>query len=477
MMIGLALLLAATSYQCCTCGTCIAIQANDLGTAWAACVATGQNSAWRVIAMQDPVTGVGAAQRYDGCSQMQYQIGGAFDLCGDPCAKKLKADIVVSCWNGNQCQPWSGVLGNCPANWFPSTTPCAAVPTPTPTPQPTAAPTPTATPTPVPLAYTVQQFQTANAIGYTYIQALNMIDGTLWGNGGVCCPGVGDGIGECLFVVDFTQPVPVHREWWCTYRDSSELYETVGPQVAHSDRYRWVVAAMVNRRPAVGALQSEAVASLLVGFGTQSLTDPYITWKSGVGRLLYPENRGVWPLGILDLRGVRWIYAMVMDNFYGQFELWRFQWPDANSTALWDPSTKLAVLTEPLSDIAIDKDGSLVSTVDTTPSKLAGRARGTGPLRWWPTSDATQVKVVRSTDEGRTWAEVTRFNAPVGKFLCGCGWDHKSGGGAVQPWHLVCTISSGKGPDAVPSDWNFADIRVNGAKVPANWTVAPVLWK
>jgi hypothetical protein len=391
-------------------------------------------------------------------------------------AATLHAGTVQSCWQGNVCQPWNDtVFGPCPVGWTPNTNPCPAA---SPTPAPTVAPTATATPTPAPqLPYTVQPVLAASALGYSYLQAPTMIDKSTWGNGGVCCKSPGETAGECEWVIDNNPPIPTYREWWCTYRDSSELYESLGPQVAHSDRYKWVVAMMVNRRPPVGALQSEAAASILVGFGLQSLSEQF-RWPERVGRLFPQEDRGLWPLGILDLRGVRWLYCLVLENFYGRFELWRFAWPDAYSPALWSTTTKLAVLTDPLSEIAIDKDGSLVSTIDTTPAKFARGSKLAGKLKWWPTADSTLVKVVRSTDEGRTWADAgISFAAPAGKFLSGCGWEHTSGGGAVVPWHLLCIMSSGKGPDAVPSDWNLADIRVNGAKVPANWGVTPVLVK
>jgi hypothetical protein len=97
---------------------------------------------------------------------------------------------------------------------------------------------------------------------------------------------------------------------------------------------------------------------------------------------------------------------------------------------------------------------------------------------WWPQSDSTAVKIVRSRDEGRTWVDTgVRINPPAGKTLFGCGWDHRSGGAAVQPWHVVCTIGTGLGPDVTPSDWNLGDVRMTGAKLPAAWGKVPVKWK
>ena len=97
---------------------------------------------------------------------------------------------------------------------------------------------------------------------------------------------------------------------------------------------------------------------------------------------------------------------------------------------------------------------------------------------WWPSQGATKVNVLRSKDEGRTWSDTgIQVAAPTGRMLFGCGWAHKSGGAAEQPWLLLCTIGTGKGPDQMPPDWNGGYIAVVGTKLPAGWGKKPVLWK
>jgi hypothetical protein len=364
--------------------------------------------------------------------------------------------------------------------------PCPAT-TPTPTPTPAATPSPTKTPTPAvtptPYTYTVTEFVKARDLGYTYIMAMTMLDGVVLLTGGVCCPAIGSGIGECLAAIDYTVSPPVHREFVCTYRDSSELWEVVAAQVAHSDVYRWVVAGEHTRRPATGALQASGTASYMWGFGIQSITEPFFSWKSNVGRLLYPEFTKRWPMAILDLDGLRYLYTMTLglEPYTGRFGLQRFSWPGAYHTALYTVTTNLGELAEPLSPIAIDADGSLVATVDVEPTARAARliskpAGVTAGILWYPSAAATKVRVVRSRDQGRTWTDTgIVINAPAGKTLWGCGWDHKSGGAATIPWHLLCVISTGKGPEV--GDWNGASVRFNGAAAPPNFGQKPVLWK
>lgn len=183
--------LNAASFQCCTCGTCLAIEADTVGTAWAACVATGQNSAWRVVAMRDESTGIEAAQRYDGCSKMAALIAKGFDLCTDPCKAVAVRDVVAQVaqfchWPDGTCYALPSPLG-CPTTAAQNAIPC---PTPTPAPNvtPTATATPTAVPTPMNFVYTVQEFLKASDVGYTYSQGLTMEDGVVFGNGGICCP-------------------------------------------------------------------------------------------------------------------------------------------------------------------------------------------------------------------------------------------------------------------------------------------------
>jgi hypothetical protein len=336
--------------------------------------------------------------------------------------------------------------------------------------------------TPTPVTYTVTEFVKARDLGYSYIMSLTMLDGVVFLTGGVCCPGIGDGIGECESAIDYTVTPPVHREFVCTYRDSSEMWEVVAAQVAHSDLYRWVVAGEHTRRAATGALQASGTASYVWGFGIQSITDRFFSWKSHVGRLLYPELMKRWPLAILDLDGLRYLYTMVLslEPYTGKFALQRFVWPGAYNTALYTTTTNLGELTEPLSPIAIDADGSLVATVDVEPTATIARlipkpAGVTAGLMWYPSSAATKVRVVRSRDQGRTWSNTgIVINAPPGKTLWGCGWDHKSGGAATIPWHLLCVISTGKGPEV--GDWNGASVRFNGAVAPINFGQKPVYW-
>ena len=365
------------------------------------------------------------------------------------------------------------------------TIPCPPT-TPTPIPTPSATPTPTKTPipavTPAPFTYTITEFVKARDLGYSYIMSMTMLDGVVFLTGGVCCPAIGSGIGECQAAVDYTVSPPIHREFVCTYRDSAEMWEVVAAQVAHSDVYRWVVAGEHTRRPATGALQASGTASYVWGFGIQSITDPFFSWRSNVGRLLYPEVIKRWPLAILDLDGLRYLYTMILPlDPPGRFALQRFSWPGAYHTALYITTTNLGELVEPLSPIAIDADGSLIATVDVEPTALAARlipkpAGVTAGIMWYPSSAATKVRVVRSRDQGRTWSDTgIVINAPTGKTLWGCGWDHKSGGAATIPWHLLCVISTGKGPEV--GDWNGASVRFNGAVAPVYFGQKPVYWK
>jgi len=395
-------------------------------------------------------------------------------------AQQLYCHELTGCWAhpspfGMQCTT------------TPNTAPCPVT-----TPTPTATPVPTVTPTPPPVSYTITEFLKARDLGYSYIMAMTMLDGALFLTGGVCCPGIGDGIGECLAAIDYTVTPPVHREFVCSYRDSSELWEVVAAQVVHSDLDRWVVTGENTRRPATTALQTSGTASHVWGFGVRSITDPNFRWLGGTGTLISPEPLKRWPLAILDLDGIRYLYTMVLpldSNYYwngqalpmGSFALQRFSWPGAYRTALYTTTTHLAVLKEPLSPIAIDADGSLISTVDVDPPALKLRMRAapagiTVAPMWYPSSAATKIRVVRSRDQGRTWSDTgIVINAPTGKTLWGCGWDHKSGGAATIPWHLLCVISTGKGPEV--GDWNGASVRFNGATVPANFGQKPVIWK
>jgi len=372
----------------------------------------------------------------------------------------------------------------------PNTIPCqVTIPTPTPTPTPTKTPTPAVTPTPY--TYTVTEFLKSRDLGYSYVMAMTMLDGAVFLTGGICCPGLPDPalppgadpnnrLGECQAVIDYAVSPPAHREFVCTSRDSSQMYEVIAAQVAHSDRWRWVVAGENTFRPATAALQVSDQASNVWGFGVQNLTDPWFTWKANVGRVLYPEYARNWPLAILDLDGMRWLYVMRRDLLTQQWSLLRFSWSDAYNMALWTATTQLGAITEALGPIAIDVDGSLVSTIDVESPALKLRMRAapagvTVAPMWYPSSAATKIRVVRSRDQGRTWSDTGMvITAPAGKTLWGCGWEHRSGGAATIPWHLLCVISTGKGPEV--GDWNGASVRFNGAIAPANFGQKPVLW-
>lgn len=393
------------------------------------------------------------------------------------------------CYNltTGQCSPLYPELGitTCPTGWANSNEPCpTSTPGPSPTPTRTVTPTPratlTPTVTPVQASYTITQFLNSRDLGYSYVMAMTMLDSAVFLTGGVCCPGIPPGqssslIGECVAVIDYAVSPPLFREWVCSYRDSAQLWEAVAAQVARSDRWKWVAAGESTFRPATGALQTSAQASNVWGFGVQTLTDPWFTWTANIGRLLYPEYAKNWPLAILDLDGMRWLYVMRLDLLTQQWNLLRYSWPDAYHVALWTATTQLGSITEPLGPIAIDADGSLISTVDVNPLTLKPRMLAAAPT-WYPSSEATKVRVVRSRDQGRTWSDTgIVINAPAGKTLWGCGWEHRSGGAAAIPWHLLCVISTGKGPEV--GDWNGASVRFGNARAPATFGQVPVFWK
>src|SRR3990167_4129184 len=119
-------------------------------------------------------------------------------------------------------------------------------------------------------AQTVTQFLKASDLGYTYVQGMTLIDNELWESGSV--------------------------------------------QVAHSDRYKWVVAGQATRRPAVPALQDAPKAAMIWGFGTNSLTDPWFSWAHSVGHNIFTGfwQGQIWPQGVLDLGGIRYLYAQTL---------------------------------------------------------------------------------------------------------------------------------------------------------------------
>jgi len=341
--------------------------------------------------------------------------------------------------------------------------PCP-VTSPTPIPTPSATPTPTKTPTPAvtptPYTYTVTEFFKSRDLGYTYVQWMSMMNNVVWGNGGICCPGIGDGIGECIFAIDYNVSPPAFRELWCTYRDSTQLWESGSVQVASSDTYKYVVAGVRTYRPATGALQDSFKDGEIWGFGANEIAGPGWQKARGAGTIQHMTGWLFFPQGILDLGGARWLYANVLLKDGGG-GLVRFYWPDAWRAALWDPTTNLSPSNPGGSGIVIDADGSLI----TADSDWSGGNIYTGKT----------VRIWRSKDEGRTWVNTgIHFDARAGKTLFGCGFAHRSGGAALQPLHLLCSEGSGLGPDAKPSDWNTVSVRVTGAAVPSNFGQKPV---
>jgi hypothetical protein len=351
-----------------------------------------------------------------------------------------------------------------------------ATPCPTATPVPTI--TPTATPTPkaeVQPTYTITDLFRADALGYSYVQWMSLMNNVLWGNGGVCCPGIGDGIGECPFLIDYNVSPPAFREIWCTYRDSTQLWETGLLQVASSDEHKWVVTGVRTHRPAVPALQDAFKMGEVWGLGTNNLEQVGgVSWQKTktTGVTFSMQDWLVFPQGILDLGGTRWLYASVGIRGEPRGQLIRLVWPGAYRTAQWDFSSYLskadpAGYNTPITNnwpglngIVIDTDGSLIGTDNDWAS---GNAYGGRFVRLW-----------RSKDEGRTWADTgVKFNARAGKTLFMCGFAHKSGGAALVPWHLICVEGTGKGPDQKPSDWNTVSVRVTGAVVPPNFGQKP----
>ena len=335
--------------------------------------------------------------------------------------------------------------------------------TPNSTPCPTSTPAPTMTPTPKPEVqptYTITPLFTASNLGYTYVQWMSLQNNVLWGNGGVCCPGIGDGIGECIFAINYNVNPPVFKELWCTYRDSSQLWESGSVQVASSDVYKYVVVGVRTYRPATSALQDAFKDGEIWGFGANEIVGSGWQKARGVGAIQHMTGWLFFPQGILDLGGARWLYAnVILKN--GGGGLVRFYWPDAWQIAYWDPTTNLSPTNPGGSGIVIDADGSLI----TADSDWSGGNIYTGKV----------VRIWRSRDEGRTWVNTgIKFEARAGKTLFGCGFAHKSGGAALQPLHLLCTEGGGLGPDKTPSDWNAVSLRVTGATVPPNWGVKPV---
>ncbi len=349
----------------------------------------------------------------------------------------------------------------CGTGWHYDAAPCPSV---TPTPTPTLTPTPTPTPTAPPLVYTITRIlRSTDLAGFNYIMGSTFIDGVLWANGGDCCPGLGDGIGECVISIDYTVTPPAARRWWCTYADTTDLWESGSVQVTHGPLYRWVVAGQATRRPGAWPIVGPWDA-FVWSFGAQTLTDEWFSWQHSVGQatLVEPGFR-FWPLGILDLEGQRYLYAQWMSP-QGEFGVGRWWFPGAGALAQYSRDTFLTLGLKPepplFSGIAIDADWSLIATDG-----------------WWPAAENVVVRVWRSRDAGRTWALTgQQIEAPPGTTLFGCGWIHREGGFAVQPWAFVCNQGTGKGAET--GDWSLVVVRT-GTKpyvLPAALGAKPGAW-
>lgn len=314
-----------------------------------------------------------------------------------------------------------------------------------------ATPTPTPTPTPsvTPVAYTVHEFLRSSDIGRTYIQAMSLFNGVLWGNDGVCCPSIGQGPGECIFAIDYTQPTPAIHEAWCTYRDTTELWESGSVQVDLTD-YGPLVVGGLTRRPADWRLGS---APRNVSMWTMSAGSGNTRWFLQALRRdaqLNPQIYAYFPLGLVRVFGIEYLYAESVD-LAGDIYLKRFFWSEAYGALMWDSAFSPGKRLMHFTSIAVDDDNSLIA--------LTG---------WYPDQTNTTIGLWRSTDEGKTWTNTGQtWEAPAGRTLFGCGFDRTQGGRAVKPFHLVCTIGTGKGPDQMPSDWNAAEIiSEGGASIP-----------
>jgi len=366
-------------------------------------------------------------------------------------------------FDGSNCHAFGPVFGG--TTCAPPSVIVLACPTPTPVPTPTPIPT-----EPQP-SYTIIDFLSPadlpappGSLGgtvETYIQACTMVAGVMWCNVGNCCPPIGDQTGgECAISIGFNLPIPQVRYWWCTYLNSEQLWETGCIQAANSDRDHWVVTGQWTSRPAVEVLKDGWKDSQVWSFGVPALNTPSWFFPQDVVVTAGEVNTDMWPQGILDLGGERWLYVQYMGT-EGQFGIARLLWnrvgPSA-SAASWVSGSKLC--DDPslpmFSGIAIDKDGSLIATSG-----------------WWPSQQNKTVWVYRSRDEGLTWARTgIKFDAPEGRTLFGCGWDHSSGGAAAQPWRLTCTEGDGGGP--TDGNWHEAIVLVNGATVPPNLKTKPV---
>jgi hypothetical protein len=193
-----------------------------------------------------------------------------------------------------------------------------------------------------------------------------------------------------------------------------------------------------------------------------------------------------WPVGILDLQGARYLYSMYMTaDRPDRFLLARFVWLDARHYVTLEREWLLSELAHPISGIAVDVDGSLLATWDeeqagppVVAASMTARTSGISvkPL-WWPSACSRSTHVIRSRDEGRTWQETgITFAGSDGRCVVGCAFAHDGRGAAVQPWLLLCTSTSGKGPAMTPSDWNAAYVAWPGAKLPKSIGQKPIIF-
>ena len=401
----------------------------------------------------------------------------------------LSALIAVGVASGQQlyCHESTGCypLPLPPGMTCSGTVDTVACPAATPTPTPTVAPTATPTPGEPQPAYTVTQFLAPHDLGptYTYLQAprLLVLPGHtyLTLNGGDCCPGIGDGIGECSVFVDYSTAAPWWGELFCTYRDTPDLWETSGGAMALD--YRGLqLWGDTDYRPAVSVQQSEWKDSWL---WHRELAYPVQSQNISPGPGSVQRFAGWWPdrmllpQGLLRLGGQDYLYAMSFQGPGMQYTRFAVD----SGLPMERPLPPGQPLVQPLfSGIAIDADGSLIATTDdeppaatTTAARMNARAAGmTAHAQWWPSQNGGTVRVWRSRDAGVTWKQTgITFAAPKGRALFGCAFATANWGAALQPWLLVCSIGTGQGPDV--GDWGLAYIATAGAKVPANLGAKP----
>jgi hypothetical protein len=375
---------------------------------------------------------------------------------------------IQGCQNqdGTGCKYFGGIFGG---SCVPPRVVVLACPdAPTPTPVPSATPTPTPAPAEPQPTYTVTEFLTPADVpvrpgmaSKTYLQAMRLFKGAvLVGNVGVCCPGIGTpGQGEAIFTIDGRVSPPQYREWWETFTDSCELWESGCSQITESDMYPFGFVGCLSRRPSVAALQDDWKGSQVWAFGVPQLDTPHWSFPWNLGIIDIEADADVWPQAILDLDGQRWLIVQYARRT-GEFGLARLLWPSVGRVAMWvsgsvlttDPSLPL------FSGIAVDADGSWIATSG-----------------WWPAQTNSAVFVWRSRDAGQTWANTGIRFEYAGHDMFGCGPAQNGHGAADVPWRFTCTSATG-GSGPTDGSWHGTLILTNGAAMPANLMTKPVRW-